>query len=121
MTTSTSTIGYYEFPTQVDGIISAFALTFIPDCGRVVQNGCKALAPGRKWVVLDMAWPAGWPLWWRHVLFFLSSYGITADVIQRRSWELVHQTMKQYLVDVVCKQFWRGFFYLASSITAADS
>jgi ubiquinone/menaquinone biosynthesis C-methylase UbiE len=104
----------YEFPTQVDGIISVFALTFIPDCERVVQNGCKALAPGRKWAVLDMAWSAWWPLWWRHVLIFLPSYGITADVIQRRPWELVHQTMRQHLADVECKQFWMGFFYLAS-------
>ncbi len=104
----------YEFPTQVDGIISAFALTFIPDCARVIQNGCKALAPGGMWVVLDMAWPAGWALWWRHVLFFLPSYGITANVIQRRPWESVHQTMKQYLVDVVCRPFWMGFFYLGS-------
>jgi len=105
---------HYEFPTQVDGIISAFALTFMPDCVRVIQNGCKALAPGRKWVVLDMAWPAGWPLWWRHIMYFLASYGITADVIQRRPWELVHQTMKQHLIDVVHKQFWMGFFYLTS-------
>ena len=104
----------YEFPTQVDGIISTFALTFIPDCEIVVQNGCMALASRRKWVALDMAWPAGWPLWWRSVLFFLPSYGITADVIQRRPWELVHQTMKQHLIDVVRKPFWMGFFYLAS-------
>ncbi len=105
---------HYEFPIQVAGIISAFALTFIPDCGRVVQNGCQALVPGRKWFVLDMAWPAGRPLWWRHVLFFLPSYGITADVIRHRPWERVHQAMKQHLVDVVRKKFWMGFFYLAS-------
>jgi demethylmenaquinone methyltransferase/2-methoxy-6-polyprenyl-1,4-benzoquinol methylase len=58
----------YAFPTQVDGIISTFALTFVPDCERVIQNGCQSLAPGRQWVVLDMAWPTGWPLWWRHLL-----------------------------------------------------
>jgi ubiquinone/menaquinone biosynthesis C-methylase UbiE len=45
----------YEFPIQVHGIISTFALTFVPNCGYVIQSGCKVLAPGRRWVVLDMA------------------------------------------------------------------
>ena len=106
----------YEFPTQVDGIISTFALTFIPHCERVIQNGCKALAPGRRWVVLDMAWPTRWPPWWRPLLFFLRlpSYGITADVVQRRPWQTTWRTMERHLVNVVRKQFWMGFFYLAS-------
>ncbi len=106
---------HYGFPSQVDGIISTFALTFIPDCARVIQNGSQALASGRRYVVLDMAWPPGWPRWWRHLLFSLPSYGITADVIRRRPWEIVHETMKRYLVDVVRRPFWMGFFYLASS------
>ncbi|HEX2909826.1 MAG TPA: methyltransferase domain-containing protein, partial [Chloroflexia bacterium] len=33
----------FEFPTQVDGIISTFALTFIPDCERVILNGGQTL------------------------------------------------------------------------------
>lgn len=104
----------YEFPDRVEGIISTFALTFVPDGRRVIQNGCKALAPGRKWVVLDMAWPDGLPMWLRHGLFFLPSYGITADVIQRCPWKTVWQTLEQQLVDVELKQFWMGFIYLAS-------
>jgi ubiquinone/menaquinone biosynthesis C-methylase UbiE len=104
----------YEFPKQVDGVISAFALTFIPDCARVIQNGSQALVPGRMWVVLDMAWPAGLPIWARHILFFLSSYGITGDVVRRRTWEVVQQAMKQHLVAVTRKPFWLGFFYLAA-------
>lgn len=104
----------YEFPTQVNGIISTFALTFIPDCEHVIQNGCRALAPGRRWVVLDMVWPGGWPLWWRHLFFFLPRYGITGDVVQRRPWQAVWRTMEQHLVNVTRKQFRMRFFYLAS-------
>ncbi len=109
----------YEFPAQVDGIVSTFALTFIPDCGQVIRNGCKALAPGRMWVVLDMAWPHRWSLGWRRFLFFLPSYGITADVIQRRAWEKVWDAMEKCLVDVVRKPFWMGFFYVASGRQSA--
>ena len=104
----------YEFPARVGGIISTFALTFIPDCARVIQNGCDALALGRKWVVLDMAWPAGWPLWWRHALFCMASYGIKADVVERHPWQTVWQTMDRCLGGVVRQQFWMGFFYLSS-------
>ena len=104
----------YEFPDQLGGVLSTFALTFVPDCGRVIQNGARALRPGRRWVVLDMAWPAGWPLWLRSALFILPSYGITAEVIKRRPWQTVWGTMEQELADVAHQRFWLGFFYLAS-------
>jgi SAM-dependent methyltransferase len=92
----------YEFPALLDGILSTFALTFVPDCARVIQNGARALKPGRRWVVLDMAWSArvAWPLWMRHLLFILPSYGITADVIQRHPWQTTWGAMERQLVDV---------------------
>jgi demethylmenaquinone methyltransferase/2-methoxy-6-polyprenyl-1,4-benzoquinol methylase len=104
----------YVFPDRVDGIISTFALTFVPDCARVIQNGRWALAPGRHGVVLDMAWPNGWPQWLRHLLPFLPASGITADVIQRRPWQTIQEAMDRHLTDVVRKQFWMGFFYLTA-------
>jgi ubiquinone/menaquinone biosynthesis C-methylase UbiE len=105
----------YQFPTQVDGILSTFALTFVPDGARVIQNGCRALAPGRRWVVLDMAWPAALPVWFHPLLFFLrlSRYGITGEVIRRRPWQTVWSTMQQSLVEVERQPLWMGFFYLA--------
>jgi ubiquinone/menaquinone biosynthesis C-methylase UbiE len=104
----------YEFPGQVDGVLATFALTFVPDCARVIQHGARALKPGRRWVVLDMAWPSGCPLGLRHLLFALPSYGITYDVIQRRPWQTIWEAMEQNLVDVARQRFWLGFFYLAS-------
>ena len=105
----------YEFPTQVDGILSTFALTFVPHRARVIQNGCRALAPGRRWVVLDMAWPAALPMWLSPFLFFLrlSSSGISGEVIRRRPWQTVWSTMQQSLVEVERHPFSMGFFYLA--------
>ncbi len=92
----------YEFPAQVNGILSTFALTFIPQAKLVIQNGCRALAPGARWAVLDMAWPRG-----------LSRYGITGEVVRRRPWQTVWSTMQQSLVEVERQPFWMGFFYLA--------
>jgi ubiquinone/menaquinone biosynthesis C-methylase UbiE len=108
----------YEFPTQVDGILSTFALTFIPQAKLVIQHGCRALAPGRRWVVLDMSWPRAWPLWLRHLLFFLRlpSYGITGEVLRQRPWQTVWSAIQQNLVEVERQPFWMGFFYLAWGI-----
>jgi ubiquinone/menaquinone biosynthesis C-methylase UbiE len=105
----------YEFPIRVDGILSTFALTFVPQAQLVIQNGCRALAPGRRWVVLDMAWPRAWPVWFHPLLFFLrlSRYGITGEVIRRRPWQTVWSTMQQSLVEVERQPLWMGFFYLA--------
>jgi len=106
----------FQFPANVGGIVSTLALTLVPECGHVIDNACVALAPGRRLVILDMAWPTWMPDWFRHVLFFLRPYGVTGEVIKRRPWEIVYQAMEQQLVDVTRKEFWMGFFYLAIGI-----
>ena len=103
----------YEFPSRVNAVVSAYTLILVPDCERVVSNAHAALVPGGRLVVLDMSWPKYCPLWWRYVLFFLRSYGVTADVIRRRSWEIVQRSMKNQFQDFYQRQFWFGFFYLA--------
>lgn len=103
----------FEFPSKVDAVVSAYTLTLVPDCGRVISNAIAALATGGRLVILDMSWPKYCPLWWRHVLFFLRSYGVTADVLRRRPWKIVQKSMKELLQDYSQKQFWFGFFYLA--------
>ena len=107
---------HYEFPPCVDAVLSTYALTLMPDCGRVVSRACEALVSGGHFVVLDMAWPRYCPLWWRHILFFLRSYGVTADVLKRRPWETVHSAIEDRLSEVNYRKFWFGFFYLASGI-----
>lgn len=109
----------YEFPSRVDAVVSTYTLILVPDCERVVSNARAALVPGGHLVVLDMSWPKYCPLWWRHVLFFLRSYGVTADVIRRRSWEIIQRSMKNQFQDFYQRQFWFGFFYLACG-TAGD-
>lgn len=104
----------FEFPAHVDAVLSTYTLTLVPDCGRVISTACEALPPGGRIAVLDMAWPRGWRLWWRHVLFFLRSYGVTAEVLRHRPWEVVQTSMMETLQDFSVDYFWFGFFYLAS-------
>jgi demethylmenaquinone methyltransferase/2-methoxy-6-polyprenyl-1,4-benzoquinol methylase len=104
----------YEFPPNVDGILSTFALTLVPQCRRAVENGCRALRPGGRFSVLDMAWPDGWSFHWRHMVFFLRSYGVTRGTLERRAWESVWKTMDENLTNVTLIRFWFDFMYLAS-------
>lgn len=103
----------YQFPPHVSGVLATYALILVPDCGRVVTHACEALAPGGRLVVLDMAWPRYCPLWWRHVLFFLRSYGVTADTLRRRPWETIQRNMEELFPDFSRQRFWFDFFYLA--------
>ena len=103
----------FEYPSDVDAVLSTYALTLVPDCDFVVSNAYDALIPEGRLAVLDMAWPKYCPLWWRHVLFFLRSYGVTADVLHRRPWEGVQNTMEVKFQKFSRRQFWFGFFYLA--------
>jgi demethylmenaquinone methyltransferase/2-methoxy-6-polyprenyl-1,4-benzoquinol methylase len=103
----------YEFPARVNAVLSTYALTLVPDPALVVTNAVKTLAPGGRLVILDMAWPKYCPLWWRHILFFLKSYGVTKEILHRKPWLLVQKTMERWLANVEKKGFWFGFFYLA--------
>jgi ubiquinone/menaquinone biosynthesis C-methylase UbiE len=104
----------YDFPAPLDGVISTFALSFIPGRKDVILNGCKALGISRKWVVLDMAWPQGWPLWLQHLLFFLPRYAITPALVASRPWQTIWQTFEERLNKVDRRLFWGGSFYLIS-------
>lgn len=104
----------FAFPVRVNAVLSTYALTLVPGPGGVVSNAIESLPPGGRLVILDMAWPRYCPLWWRHVLFFLRSYGVTAEVLRSRPWEAVQKAMQDRLSDVSRQQFWFGFFYLAS-------
>ena len=111
----------YEFPADLGGVLTTFALILIPQCGTVVANACRALAPGRRMAVLDMAWPASMPLWWRHVLFFLRSYGVTEETLKNKPWKIVQNAMEENLTDLSFKKFWYGFFYLTAGKRGAEA
>jgi ubiquinone/menaquinone biosynthesis C-methylase UbiE len=50
----------YRFPEGVNGLLSTFAITLVPEFDAVIQNGASALAPGGRWVVSDFKMSDGW-------------------------------------------------------------
>ncbi len=53
----------FDFPTEVDAILSTYALTQVPECGDVIARGAAALSHGGRWAVLDLKAPDNAPRW----------------------------------------------------------
>src|SRR6516165_4271479 len=53
----------FEFPTEVDAILSTYALSQVPECAEVIAHGASALSAGGRWAVLDLKIPDNTPRW----------------------------------------------------------
>src|SRR6185369_5755523 len=54
----------FEFPAEVDAILSTYALSHLPEPGAVIAHGAAALRPVGRWVVLDLKAPKRAPPRW---------------------------------------------------------
>jgi len=103
----------YAFPEGVNGIISSFAITLVPQYDEVIRAGSEVLAPGGRWSVLDFRMPEGWHARLAPVLIRLTSpFGVTADLETRHPWE----SMERYMDDVTVSGHYLGFVYIASGV-----
>jgi len=101
----------YAFPDDVDGIIATGVLTYEPDYDRVIKNGAKALASGKRWVVFDYKMPTGL---FRHfvplfVLIF-RLFGISRALFERTPWA----SIQQHLKNTKIQEFYFGLIFIAS-------
>lgn len=99
----------YRFPGGLGGILSVGVLNYEPDFDSVIARGAKALAPGRRWVVLDYKMPRDWR---RHLapLFVAlgSPYGVSRAFMERHPWESV----RRHLRHTRMRELYGGFVYL---------
>jgi len=101
----------FSFPPAVGGIISAFALTLVPEFDEVIRRGSEKLLPGKRWVVLDFKLPNNWLAWLAPPLEHLLTrpFGGTLDMAGRHPWE----AMQKYLNNVTVTELFSGFAYIA--------
>lgn len=97
----------FEFPPEVDAILSTYALTQVPGSEEVVANGAAALAPGGRMAVLDLKLPD-------HTPRRLARIGISAEWIARRPWATIRGAMERELVDASWTELFFGTGFLAS-------
>ncbi len=100
----------YEFPPEVRGVLSTFALTLVPEYEEVIKRAADALATNGRLVVLDFHQPEKWPLWLVRVgVFITQPFGVSMDLTARKPWEV----MKKHFSRVTTKSLFGGFVYIA--------
>lgn len=101
----------YTFPENVNGIISTFAITLMPEYESIIKNGSEALAPGGHLVILDLKKPDKWPMWLvRLGVWITKPFGVTLDLSDRHPWEAVNK----YLASTFFIEFFGGYAYISA-------
>lgn len=108
----------FQFPPDIDGIISTFAITLIPEFDTVIRNGCRSLKKGGRWVILDLKEPLSWlaslePLY----IFITKPFGVTRELSFRHPWE----SMEKYMEDTSFHELFWGFSYISVGIKGEGS
>jgi demethylmenaquinone methyltransferase/2-methoxy-6-polyprenyl-1,4-benzoquinol methylase len=109
----------YMFPEGINGIISVFAITLIPEYAQIIKNGSRALAKGGRFAILDFKEPENRPLWLTKLLVLLTKcFGVSLDLAVRHPWE----TIATCLTPVIYKDLYFGFTYISvGEANKADS
>jgi demethylmenaquinone methyltransferase/2-methoxy-6-polyprenyl-1,4-benzoquinol methylase len=105
----------FDFPTEVDAILSTYALSQVPECADVIAHGATALVGGGRWVVLDLKVPAYTPRW-------LAQFGTSVvrpfasidQWIVRRPWDAIRAAMQEELADLAWTELCLGTAFLAA-------
>ncbi len=105
----------FDFPTEVDAILSTYALSHVPECGEVIAHGAAALSRGGRWVVLDLKVPDNAPRWPAQVgIAVARHFGSIDEWIARRPWEAIRVAMQDRLADLSWTELCFGTAFLAA-------
>ena len=105
----------FDFPAEVDAIVSTYALSHVPQCADVIAHGAAALSAGGRWVVLDLKAPDEAPRWLAQLGIALARpFGSIDEWVVRRPWEAVRAAMQAELADFSWTELFFGTAFLAA-------
>jgi ubiquinone/menaquinone biosynthesis C-methylase UbiE len=105
----------FDFPAEVDAILSTYALTQVPECADVIAHGAKALSGGGRWAVLDLKVPGRTPQWMAQLgTATARPFASIDEWMMRRPWEAIRAAMQEELTDVSWIELFFGTAFLAS-------
>jgi ubiquinone/menaquinone biosynthesis C-methylase UbiE len=105
----------FDFGSDVDAILSTYALSQVRECARVIAHGAAALSAGRRWVVLDLKLPHTTPRWLTQLgIATLGRFASLEEWIVRRPWEEIRAAMEEELADLSWTELCFGTAFLAA-------
>jgi demethylmenaquinone methyltransferase/2-methoxy-6-polyprenyl-1,4-benzoquinol methylase len=105
----------FDFPAEVDAILSTYALTQVPECADVIAHGAKALSGGGRWAVLDLKVPGRTPPWLAQLgTATVRPFASIDEWMMRRPWEAIRVAMQDELADVSWTELFFGTAFLAA-------
>jgi len=111
----------FDFPTEVDAILSTYALSQVPKCAEVIAHGAAALSGGGRWVVLDLKVPDNTPGWLaRSGTAIVRHFAAIDEWIMRRPWETIRAAMQEELADLSWTELFFGTAFLAAGSAALE-
>lgn len=101
----------YRFPERVDGVLSTFALTLVPEYEQVIARAAAALTSGGCLAVLDLRRPERWPLWLIKLAVAMTApFGVSLDLAARRPWD----ALAKHFAHTRYEDIYFGFAYLVT-------
>jgi ubiquinone/menaquinone biosynthesis C-methylase UbiE len=105
----------FDFPAEVDAILSTYALSQVPECAKVIAHGAAALSRGGRWVVLDLKVPGNTPAWLAQLgTAMVRPFASIDQWIMRRPWEVIRAAMQAELADPSWTELFFGTAFLAA-------
>jgi ubiquinone/menaquinone biosynthesis C-methylase UbiE len=111
----------FDFPAEVDAILSTYALTQVPECAEVIAHGTVALSAGGRWAVLDLKVPSSTPGWLAQLgTATVRPFASIDEWIMRRPWEVIRAAMQEELADFAWTELFFGTAFLAAGSSQSD-
>jgi ubiquinone/menaquinone biosynthesis C-methylase UbiE len=105
----------FDFPAEVDAILSTYALTQVPECAAVIAHGAAALSGDGRWAVLDLKVPDSTPQWLAQLgTAIVRRFASVDEWMMRRPWEAIRAAMQEELADLAWTELFFGTAFLAA-------
>jgi demethylmenaquinone methyltransferase/2-methoxy-6-polyprenyl-1,4-benzoquinol methylase len=105
----------FDFPTDLNAILSTYALSQVPECADVIAHGAASLCEGGRWVVLDLKVPDATPRWVHQFgTAVVRRFASIDEWITRRPWEAIRAAMQDELADVSWTELFFGTAFVAA-------
>jgi ubiquinone/menaquinone biosynthesis C-methylase UbiE len=112
----------FAYPTEVDGILSTYAMSHVPEAGIAIAHGAAALSSGGRWVVLDLKVPDNVPRRLAQLAIALGRpLGSIDEWVGRRPWEGLRTAMDDELADLSWTELFFGTAFLAAGSRGSRS